>query len=71
MTGLELVEQCQTALATGIDFPTIWHEILKASPLVIGPPVQTVRDGRALLEIRLLSGRTLVFDSATNRIAAE
>jgi hypothetical protein len=51
-----------------MDFPTLWHEVLKGSPLVVGPPVQTLRDGRAHLEVQLLSGGAIVFDSATNRI---
>ena len=28
-----------------MDFPTLWNDVLKPDPLVIGPPVQTVREG--------------------------
>ncbi len=70
-TGADLIAQCQAALATGMDFPTLWHELLKGSPLVIGPPVQTMRGGKARLEVRLIYGSVIVFDSATKRITAE
>ena len=39
-----------------MDFPTLWNEVLKPDPLVIGPPVQTVRDGRIRMEVRLITG---------------
>jgi hypothetical protein len=64
-----LAAQCRAARAAGMDFPTIWHEILKANPLVVGPPVQVVHDGRPRLEINLISGGRLVFDSGSNEIA--
>ena len=67
----KLVAQCQAAQAAGADFPTLWHEVLRQSPIVIGPPVQTVRDGRIRLEIRLVTGGTIVFDSETNQILPE
>ena len=51
-----------------MDFPTLWHEVLKSDPLVIGPPVQTVRDGRIRMEIRLITGAAIAFDSDTNQI---
>ena len=66
----DLAAKCQAALAGGMDFPTLWNEVLKGHPLVVGPPMQGLRNGQACLEIRLLSGRTLVFDSAENRIVA-
>jgi len=45
--------------------------VLRQSPIVIGPPVQTVRDGRIRLEIRLVTGGAIVFDSETNQILPE
>jgi len=51
-----------------MDFPTLWHEVLKPHPLVIGPPVQTVRDGRIRMEVHLLTGGAIAFDTDTNAI---
>ena len=62
------MEQCRAAQAEGADFPTLWNEVLKSHPLVIGPPVQTVRDGRIRMEIRLITGGAIAFDSDTNQI---
>jgi len=45
--------------------------VLKADPLVIGPPVQTVRNGRIRMEVRLISGGAIAFDSDTNEILAD
>ncbi len=65
-TKTQLLVKCRTARAGGMDFPTLWHEVLKPSSIVIGPPVQTMRDGRTRLEIRLISGGHIAFDSASN-----
>ena len=67
-TKAKLVAQCQAAQAAGADFPTLWNEVLRPHPLVIGPPVQTARDGRIQMEIRLITGGVIAFESATNAI---
>ena len=67
----KLVAQCRAAQAAGADFPTLWHQVLRPSPLVMGPPVQTVRDGRIRLEIRLVTGSAIVFDTDSNQILPE
>jgi hypothetical protein len=67
-TKADLIKRCQAGQAAGMDFPTLWHKVLKADPLVIGPPVQTVRDGRIRMEIRLITGSAIAFDSDTNQI---
>jgi len=54
-----------------MDFPTLWNEVIKPHPMVIGPPVQTVRDGRIRLEVRLITGNAIVFDTATRQILAD
>ena len=59
----ELVRACLTAKAGGMDFPTVWSRILKAHPLVLGIPVQTITEARAQLEVRLTTGQRLVYDS--------
>jgi hypothetical protein len=68
MTRADLLERCRDAKASGMDFPTLWAEVLRPSPLVIGPPVQTVRDGRFRLEVRLITGTSIAFDTETNEI---
>ena len=70
-TKADLVRRCHAGQAAGMDFPTLWHEVLKADPLVIGPPVQTVRNGRIRMEVRLISGGAIAFDSDTNEILAD
>jgi hypothetical protein len=70
-TKADLVLRCRAGQADGMDFPTLWHEVLKADPLVIGPPVQTVRDGRIRMEVWLISGGAIAFDSDTNEILVD
>ena len=70
-TKAELIAQCRAAQAAGADFPTLWNEVLRPHPLVIGPPVQTVRDGRIRREIRLITGTPIAFDSETDEILPE
>jgi hypothetical protein len=67
----ELVQRCRAGRAAGMDFPTLWNEVLKPDPLVIGPPMQTVRDGRIRMEVRLITGGAIAFDTETNQILAE
>jgi hypothetical protein len=66
-----LVAKCRAAQAAGSDFPTLWNEVLKPDPLVIGPPVQTVRDGRIRMEVRLITGSAIAFDTETSAILPE
>ncbi|MPZ59201.1 MAG: hypothetical protein GEU91_22495 [Rhizobiales bacterium] len=70
-TRAELLARCRAAQAAGMDFPTLWHEILRPSPLVIGPPIQTIRDGKLRLEMQLVSGERIAFDSTSNKILAD
>ena len=63
-----LVDRCRAGRAAGMDLPTLWHDVLKQHPLVIGPPVQTVRDGKIRMEVRLITGATITFDTETNEI---
>jgi hypothetical protein len=68
-TQAQLLMKCRAAQAAGMDFPTLWNEVLKPSPLVIGPPVQTVRGGRIQLETRLMTGGFIAFDSESKEIS--
>jgi len=67
-TKAALPDRCHAGRRAGMDFPTLWHEVLKPHPLVIGPPVQTVRDGRIRMEVHLLTGGAIAFDTDTNAI---
>ena len=65
---LDLFDRCRAGQAAGMDFPTLWNEVLRPDPLVIGPPVQTVRDGRVRMEVRLITGAAIAFDTDTSTI---
>ena len=67
-TRADLMQRCRAARAAGMDFPTLWNEVLKPDPLVISPPVQTVRDGRIRMEVRLITGGAIAFDTETSQI---
>lgn len=56
----DLLARCERARLDGKDFPTIWISILRNHPLVIGLPQHDVRDGEALIVIRLIGGRALL-----------
>jgi len=59
-----LMRRCAVCMRDGADFPTVWNTILKGHALVHGQPVQAISDGHARLEIFLVTGQRLVFDSA-------
>jgi hypothetical protein len=59
--GDELLHACIAAQRKGADFPTVWNNVLKGSGLVRGPPVQLVHEGRAMLEVTLITGQVIVF----------
>lgn len=50
----DLLARCEQARRAGSDFPTIWLTILKSHPLVTGLPRHLVRDGRAIIVVKLL-----------------
>jgi hypothetical protein len=59
----DLVQTCTEALRSGLDFPTLWHTIIKAHPDVAGLPVTRLdSDGRPYMEIALVRGYWLVVD---------
>lgn len=63
MSAHELVAKCNEAFARGIDFPTLWHTVIKLHPTVAGVPIQGWIGGRTCLEIPLLRGDRLVVDT--------
>ena len=61
-----LVLECQAAARDGANFHSVWDRLLKKSALVAGRPIQIYDDERPLLEIRLISGQRLVYDTSSN-----
>ena len=59
----DLVQSCNDAMRTGVDFPTLWHTVIKPHPSVVGVPVQRLDGNRTYLEIPLLRGDWLVVDT--------
>jgi len=57
----ELLARCNLARAEGIDFPTIWLEMLRRHPLVAGQPVQVAVGSEPFLEIPLVTRQSLIF----------
>ena len=68
MTRDTLIAHCRAGQTAGMDFPTLWNEVLRLDPLVIGPPVQTVRDGRVRMEVRLITGAAIAFDTESGKV---
>jgi hypothetical protein len=58
----DLVRNCNEAMRAGIDFPTLWHTVIKSHPTVAGAPVQRTDGNRTYLEIPLLRGDWLIVD---------
>jgi hypothetical protein len=58
----DLLRKCNEAMRGGIDFPTMWHTVIKLHPTVAGVPVQRSDGDRTYLEIPLLRGDCLVVD---------
>jgi len=68
MTRDLLIAHCRAGQAAGMDFPTLWNEVLRPDPLVIGPPVQTVRDGRVRMDVRLIFCSAITFATESGNI---
>ena len=63
-TVYDLMRKCSAAAREGLDFPTIWNDVLRRHPLVLGPPIQVYHGDLPHLEIPLLSGPHLVYNSS-------
>jgi hypothetical protein len=59
----DLVNACTSARLKGFDFPTIWHEILKKHPFVVGLPTQGRDDNEPVLEVQLITGHRLIYNA--------
>jgi hypothetical protein len=69
MNAHELVTKCNIALHDGVDFPTLWHSIIKPHPTVAGVPVQRWDSNRTYLEIPLLRGDSIVVDMEARTVS--
>lgn len=65
----DLALQCTELARGGNDFPDIWSTMLKRHPLVDGIPQSKIVAGRAVLEIRLITGERLLFDGDAKRFS--
>jgi hypothetical protein len=63
MAGHDLVCKCNEAMRRGVDFPTLWHTVIRPDPTVIRVPVQRLEGDRTYLEVPLLRGNWLVVDN--------
>ena len=69
-TANDLVLKCTAVARDGADFPTVWDALLRRHVLVVGPPIQTLDDEeRPQLEIRLINGQRLIYNSISNEYA--
>ena len=67
-TANDLVLKCTTMARAGADFPTVWDTVLKGHALVAGQPIQGFDDEeRPQLEIQLINGQRLVYNSASKQ----
>jgi len=62
---LVLLERCVAAHSRGVDFPTVWHVILRVDPLVDGAVIQMTDGEREWLEVPLTTGQRIALDHQT------
>lgn len=65
----ELAELCTELVRKGNDFPTVWTTVLKSHALVNGIPESKLEGERPVLEVRLITGERLVFDSESKKFS--
>jgi hypothetical protein len=58
-----LLRACVSARLQGADFPTIWRDMLMNHPLVGSLPIQQLIADEPVLEVKLITGKWLVFGS--------
>lgn len=64
-----LLQSCNDAMRDGVDFPTLWHTVIKPHPAVVGVPVQRLEGNRTYLEVPLLRGDWLVVDTESRTVS--
>jgi hypothetical protein len=65
----DLLRKCNEAMRSGVDFPTLWHTVIKPHPTVAGVPIQRSDGNRTYLEIPLLRGDCLVVDTERRTVS--
>jgi hypothetical protein len=65
----DLAQLCTELVRNGNDFPTIWTTVLKGHALVNGIPESKLEAKRPVLEVRLITGERLVFDSESKKFS--
>lgn len=61
-----LLARCKAARLDGVDFPTIWSDILRRHPLVLSHvPVQVRIESDPALQIQLMTGQFLRFQDGS------
>ena len=55
----DLLQECVQAHAAGLDFPTLWHTILRYHPAVAGAVRQCADAAGVWLEVPLINGQRL------------
>ena len=63
----DLAAFCTELMRKGEDFPTVWTSVLKSHALVNGLPELKLKGNRPVLEIKLITGERLVFDSESKK----
>jgi hypothetical protein len=51
MAARDLLEECNEAMSLGLDFPMLWHSVIKPHEAVAGIPTHREIEGRPLIEI--------------------
>ena len=59
----DLAAFCTALVRKGEDFPTVWATVLKGNPLVDDIPKSKLEGSRTVLEIKLITGERLLFNS--------
>ena len=57
----DLLARCRAAHGAGSDFPTIWNQIVRTHPLVLGLPIQVMIGSEPQLRVQLINGQSLCF----------
>ena len=65
----DLAALCSELVRKGEDFPTVWANVLKGHALVNGLPESKLEGRRPVLEIKLITGERLMFDSEGKRFS--
>ena len=63
----DLAELCTELVRKGNDFPTVWTTVLRSHALVNDIMESKLEGKRPVLEVHLITGERLVFDSESKK----